>query len=312
VKNFLKALKSMKLAVVLLAYLAVAGLLATLVPQGRELAWYQSRHGRLLSLLIVESGFSHFFTSLMFLLPSFLFFCNLSVCAVDRFLRELKKKAGRRHGPDMLHLGLMLLVVGSVLSFSGRQDGSIDLAVGDGVELPDGRIMKLSGFEYLKYDDGRPKDWISTVEVLKDGKAEIASYPIKVNHPLKLGAITIYQVSHSAQRILVLLDATGAERKLGQGAEISGGGSKLSFMAVDKATGAAILRLVEAGGKSAVLRAAPGDRVGAFTVGGLRDLDLSGLEAVKDPGFSLVLAALILTATGIFLTFIQKLGDMKP
>jgi hypothetical protein len=305
-------MKSMRLAVGLLAYLALASLLATLVPQGQEAAFYQGAYPRLLALLLVQSGFTRFFTSLPFLLPVFLFFSNLSICAVDRFIRELKKKGKRRHGPDLLHLGLMLLVIGSVLSFSGRQEGSMTLAVGQGVQLPDGRVMRLTDFQFLQYADGRPKDWISTVDVTRGERVEVAAYPIRVNHPLKLGGLSIYQVSHSARSVLSLVDASGKGLDLGQGEERTFAGGSLFYMATEAGGGKAVIRLADLAGSAKVFRAAVGEAVGPYKVAALRDLDLTGLEAVKDPGYALVLAALVLTALGIFLTFIQKLGDMNP
>jgi len=312
VVKFLKALKSIRLAIALIAYLAVSGLLATLVPQGREDAFYFGAYPKILAEIVVQTGFSRFFSSILFMLPAFAFFANLLACTVDRFLKQLRAKGKRRHGPDMLHLGLLLLVVGSVLSFSGRQEGGVSLAVGDGVELPDGRVIKLTAFEYLKYDDGRPKDWISTVSVLNGEKAEIEGFSIRVNHPLKLGGLSIYQVSHSVERVLALRDPEGKERLVGQGEEIEAAGERLFFMAVEEASGKFVLRATDAAGKATVAKVLAGESAGRFSVVALRDIDLTGLEAVRDPGYPLVLAALVLVALGVCLTFIQKLGDMNP
>jgi cytochrome c biogenesis protein len=311
-QRFLKALRSMKLAVVLIAYLAAAGTIATLVPQGREAAYYTSAYPKLVAELLLQSGFTRFFTSLLFFLPALLFFLNLSACTIYHLVREIRKPGKRRYGPDILHLGLMLLVVGSVMSFSGRQQGSISLSVGEGVELPDGRVMELKNFEFLKYEDGRPRDWISTVDVRRDGKAEISSYPIRVNHPLKLGEISIYQMSHSSRRVLGLRVPSGGENNLAQGEQTEQDGVSVFFMAVEEASGRAILRVVDSSGASTVARATVGDEVGPFTIVALRDIDVTGLEAIVDPGYGLVVVALLLIACGVFLTFIQKLGDIKP
>jgi cytochrome c biogenesis protein ResB len=312
VKKLLKWLKSMKLAAGLLAYLAISGGLATLIPQGLEAAYYEGTYPRLLALVILQSGFSHFFTSLLFLIPSFLFFANLSTCAVDRVLRELRKQGGRRHGPDILHLGLMILVLGAVLSFSARQEGSVVLAVGDSVELPDGRSMKLTQFDYRQYKDGRPQDWISTVDVTREGKTEIEAFPIRVNHPLKLGSMSVYQATHSIATVLTLQDPEGQESRLGQGEEATFGGTRANFMATDPATGEAILRISDGASSPEIARVRAGKSAGPFAVIAFEDIDLTGLEAAIDPGFGLVLAALIIVLAGLFLTFFQKLGDMKP
>ncbi len=311
--NFLKALKSIKLAVGLLAYIAVAGILATLIPQGREAAFYLGAYPKLLAEILVRSGFTRFFASPLFLVPAMLFFLNLSTCTVDRVIREFRKpRAKRRHGPDILHLGLMLLITGSIVSFSGRIEGSILLAKGEGVELPDGSTMKLTNFEYQQYGDGRPKDWISTVDILHEGMVEVTSFPIRVNHPLKIGSISIYQMSHSTRRVLALGDPSGKERTLVQGDNAAIGGTTVFFMAIDEGSAKALLRVVDSAGVSKVLRASAGELAGPFRVIALRNLDLTGLQAVKDPGYGLVFVALVLAAIGLFLTFIRKIGDMNP
>jgi hypothetical protein len=321
-RKILAFLSSIRLAVFLIAYLAGMGVLATLVPQGREPEFYAGAYPRLVAGLILGSGLSSFFRSWLFILPAFLFFANLSACTMSRLLREVRKAGPRRHGPDILHLGLMILIIGAVLSFAGRKEGFVRLAVGDAVALPDGRLLRLDRFEYLRYGDGRPKEWTSEVSVLKAGEAEIEAFPIRVNNPLKLGRLSVYQVSHdveSALGVRLAGAAAGAaaappggaaiERSLAQGEEFEAGGASIFFMAPDEGRGKALVRLKDAKGGATVLKLGPGDEAGPFLVSSFGDRDLAGLEAVVDPGYPLVLAALILVGAGTFLAFIQKLKD---
>ena len=309
-RGFFRAARSLRLTAGLLAYLAAAGALATLVPQGREAAYYLERYGRLLGALVNGLGYSHFFTSLLFLVPSFLFFVNLAACAVDRFRRELRRKERRRHGPDLLHLGLLLLVAGAVLSFTGRQEGFVRLAEGNAVELPDGRLLRLRGFEYLTYEDGRPRDWISRVDVERGGRAELEGYEIRVNHPLKLGRLAVYQASHARERKLLLRDPAGGEPSLGRGEEAEFGGTSVFYLADEEEGERVILRLAAPGQGPAVLHAAAGDAAGPFVVAAIREVEITGLQAVVDPGYPLVLAALLVVGLGAFLTFFRKIGDI--
>lgn len=327
VKSFLDSLRSMRLALWLIGYLAITGILATLVPQGEEAAVYTSRYGRLFGEIIVQTGFSRFFRSILFYLPAFAFFINLSFCTLHRLLRELRKKAKKRHGPDILHLGLMLLVVGSVVSFSSRQEGAVRLAEGDKVELPGGRVLELTDFSYSTYEDGRPQDWTSTVRLSKDGTVERENYAIRVNHPLRIGRLAIYQSSHAIESSLAVTGSSGKEFFLGQGQSITDQDAELYFMAADDGAGKMVFRLRAAASTPAptaiqgmtdapkpgeVLRVAAGDKVGPFTIIGLKQQDLTGLQAVLDPGYPLILAALIIALVGLGLTFIQKLGDIQP
>ncbi len=309
-QKLFRFLKSVKLAAGLIAWLAATGILATLVPQGREAGFYLETWPGLGGRLLVGSGFSHFFTSVLFLVPAGLFFVNLAVCTVDRLLRELRRPARRRHGPDILHLGLLVLVVGAVLSFAGRQTGSVRLAKGDRVEMPGGRLLVLDDFSYTAYEDGRPRDWTSTVRVVRDGADEVRPFPIRVNHPLRLGRMSIYQVSHSVESLLAVTDPAGREHLLAQGEEASHGGAVLLFMAPTGEEGRAVVR-IEGDGGSEVLRLAAGGTAGGFTVQGFRDVDLTGLSAVIDPGWPVVLAALALVLVGLAATFIRKIGDAK-
>jgi cytochrome c biogenesis protein ResB len=231
---------SMKLAVALIAILAIGSALATAIPQGLEAKEYTSLYGRPLGEFVAHSGLSRFFGSALFIAPAFLFLANLSACSVDRLVREARKKGRRRHGPDILHLGLMLLVVGSILSYAGRQEYAVSLAAGDIAMLPDGRTLRLDDSRYLAYEDGRPRDWISTISVFDEGKAQIEGYPLRVNHPLRLGKLTVYQAAYSTE--------DGVER--------------------------------------------------------------SGLRAVADPGYALVLAALLIIGAGMSFILYQKLGDL--
>lgn len=171
-KGFLAWITSVRLAIALIAYLAIAGVVATLAP------------------LEGLSG------SAFFIVPAFLFFANLSACTVKRLVREIGKKGGRRHGPDVLHVGLMVLFLGGVWSFAGHRQGVVALAPGDGVGLPDGSVMILDDFRFERYPDGRPRDWVSVVSIEKDGEPVESGIEIRVNDPLRYGGLSYYQSSY--------------------------------------------------------------------------------------------------------------------
>ena len=307
-KKFLEWITSMRLAIGLIAYLAVTCVLATIVPQGLSDEAYREMYPRIVARLVVRTGFGSFFGSILFIIPAFLFFANLSACTAKRLVRELRKKRGRRHGPDVLHLGLMALVIGSVWSFSGHQRGSVTLAPGDGVNLPDGAVMRLDDFRFERYDDGRPKDWVSVVTIEKDGRVVEESVELRVNDPLRYGGLTFYQATYQEAPALALGGPGGEEYLLSQGEEIGVGDSTYLFMAPDQDGSRAVLR-VSSGAADRTVKAAPGETVGNLTVIGLRGRYAAGIEAVSDPGFPLVLVAMALIAVGTTWTFAQKLKE---
>lgn len=216
-KRLLAALGSTRLAIVTLSYLAVACVLSTLVPHSR------------------------FFSSPAFILPAFLFFANLSTCTARRFVAQLRRKGFRRFGPDILHVGLMVLVLGSVWSVGSRQEGAALLTVGQSVNLPDGSVLRLDDFRFERYPDGRPRDWVSVVSIQKQGQTALDHRDIRVNAPLSYAGLTFYQSSYQTM---------------------------------------------------------PDGRLA------------TGIEAVADHGYPLVVVALILVALGASITFIQKIKDL--
>lgn len=241
-RKLLAFFTSIKLASVLIALIALGCVVATLLPQDLPAADYAARYGQALGGFLVRSGLARYFRSPLFVIPSFAFFANLSACSVQRLLRELRKKGKRRHGPDLLHLGLILLVVGAMLSASGRKEYSVALAPGESALLPDGRVLRLDDFDYEAYEDGRPREWTSMMTVLRDGRPEIEARALRVNRPLRLGAISLYQASRQS----------------------------------------------------------------------LAETQLSGIRAVVDPGYRLVLASLLVAAAGVFVSFAGKSRGGPP
>jgi hypothetical protein len=316
VLRLFNALKSLKLALALIAYLAITGILVALVqPQGYDKAFYYSSFPPLVADLVVRTGFSDFYGSALFLIPAFLFFANLSACSAERFARELKKGSARRHGPDILHLGLILLLVGAVLGQAAKQShpawaGSVRLGVGEAVELPNGRLLSLKKLTSERYPDGRPKDWVSTVELSQGGKALVPAYEIRVNHPLRMGALSVFQASYGAERVLELVGPAGDKRSLAAGEYLVQGEARFLLMSVDLDGGSAVVR-EEGPGGSRMMSLGVGSRLGDFIVAGARQAELSGLQAAYDPFYPLVIAALVLIALGAFITFARRLGDIK-
>ena len=153
-KSLLKTFKSVKLAVSLISYIIVTSILATLIPQGKELAFYYSNYPSVISCLILNTQLNNFFYSFLFIVPLLLFFINLTVCMLNRLIRELKKKRKKRLGPDLIHLGLLVLIISGIITYAGRQEGFTYLA---GLRIqPLYDITIIS--EYYHNDTGLTKD----------------------------------------------------------------------------------------------------------------------------------------------------------
>lgn len=328
----IKFLRSIQLALVLIGYLAVTSALATLVPQGREAAYYTSRYSTAFSRLILTFGLDGFFRSAFFLLPAALFTVNLALCAAHRLAVRLLAGARRRFGPDLVHLGLLLLIAGGAVTLFGREERMVYLPEGDAVTLPGGSVLRARLLEYQEYPDGRPKDWLTTVEVSGAVTAGAAPadaargtspappaprvFTIEVNRPLRVGRLKVYQSSfHRLPALAVEREGAGTSTLIpGHGLPTSGGG-RLRYVTFEsdapgtreeEARGTAVFEEWRGGIRTGQKRLALGTRFEGYRLAGLKYFSVTGLHVVRDPGFPLVIGALLLAAGGLSLSVIQK------
>jgi cytochrome c biogenesis protein len=314
VREFWKNLKSIRLGIVLIGLIAVGSLVATLIPQGESRDEYMKLYPRLVAEIVIRTGLTRYFSSILFLVPGILFFLNLGACTVDRLYRELKKKARHRHGPDILHVGLLVLILGGLVSFSGRKEGTVMLAQGESVDLPGGEILTLVSFSEARYEDGRPKDWTSVVNLEKSGKQLYSNREIRVNKPLRVGAVTLFQASYASELTLELRDGEGRVYSIPRGHKFDNGKVSVFFMTVehgtkDESMSLALVRVAEAGKEETLKIGKQGVTYGPYVISA-NEAFSTGIKAVRDPGYPYVLAALILIGLGTALTFLQKLKDM--
>jgi len=286
--SFLRILTSVKVAIVLIAWLVLGGIAATVIPA-------------------LGTGF---FRSPFFIAPAIAFFVNLAACSVQRFVRELRRPGRHRHGPDLLHLGLLVLVVGAVISYTGKRMGTVSLAPGESATLPDGTTLTVADFRFDRYPDGRPKEWATTVRIDRDGQTLLEGFVLRVNRPLRRSGFSYYQSSYGEAWQLGMRVGTGPDIALHEGEQATLGGTVVAFMTTE-AVGDAVRAVVRIGEGDAakVVRAAPGDLLGDAVVTEVRAVLTTGIQAVADPGWPVVAAALALVALGTALTFLQKLRE---
>jgi len=311
VKAIYRFFKSVRLAIVLILIIIALALLATLVPQGRPDEWYQGHYSAVVYRLIKLFSFEGFFSSVYFLVPVLLFAVNLAVCTVDRLVVRARNHARRRFGPDLVHIGLLVLIAGGIVTAATRQEKTWQLSEGEEAAISPRYSLHLQSFQYLQYDNGSPKDWISTVSVARDGAPEIASYPIEVNHPLRLSGITVYQSSWENQGILDVTQQDGSGTTATTGKEFQEGDSFWYFADVQRINGVwrAVFDQYKGDVRASTRMVGPGDAIGPFTVKRVSARMVTGLKAVQDPGYVPFLVALAMILVGLGLTFIQKRGD---
>jgi cytochrome c biogenesis protein ResB len=307
-----KALRSVKLALALLALIAAGAATASLIPQGLAAEAYRRAYP-LFADGLLALGLDRYFSSPLFLATLALFIVNLGFCTAHRLLGQLKKKGGaRRFGPDILHAGLLVLCLGAALSAAGRKEVKLSLSRGDELALPGGQILRLQDIELKRYPDGSPQSYLSTVELIEGQKARTER--ISVNHPLKEGGVSIYQTDYGRAASAILETPSGGVTRL-YGGESKGleGGGKLLFMAMTGSGTATrgLFVLTAEGKKDQLLKAGAGEEVAGYRVRAFEEGEVSGLKIASDPGYPLVLSGFVLIALGLCLTYIQKIRDMQ-
>lgn len=166
-------LKSIKLAAFLLVLIGIFAIIGGIIPQGKSLEFYLSHYPKF-AKTIQGLGFDHIFTSLPFLALVALFTVNLTVCTVHRFGTEMAKpREKRKHGPDLLHIGLIVIIFGSILSARTRTEEMFYLAKGQHLHLPDKMVLQIMALSEEKYDTGRVRSW-TTEAILRQPSPEPA------------------------------------------------------------------------------------------------------------------------------------------
>ncbi len=311
-KTLHRTLTSARLAIALLLSLAATALVATLVPQGLDASEYYVRYPRFWAWLITATGFDAFSKSALFLALAALFFVNTAVCTVDRFSRRLCTRAPKRFGPDLIHVGILVLVAGGIVTAATRRDGFVYMAEGDRVLLTEEYEMALRSFRFDKYADGRPRDWVSTVDVTRNGAPLVSRFAIEVNRPLRLGRLRVFQSGYGRQGRATLVDGAGREQIIRSGQALRQGQVSLILSAIEGPAGrTAVFERWEGHTATGVLRASVSETVGGYTLAAVEERDVTGLTVVDDPGVIPVVVSLILITVGLALTYAQKIGDRQ-
>ncbi len=111
------------------------------------------------------------------------------------FIFAQKKRLGI-FGSDVVHLGLLIILAGGIIS--GMAGFRTTLSIKEGQTLPvpnEDFSLRLDKFETEYYANGSVKDWKSTLTVIDNDK-EALSKVVEVNHPLTYKGVVFYQSSY--------------------------------------------------------------------------------------------------------------------
>ena len=139
----------------------------------------------------------------------------------------LKKKGWRTHkfkshisarrgligklGPIVVHIGLIILLIGSAYGSFTSQSKEQYLLPGESLDLINEGTnskanIKLIDFSIQRESDGIPKQFISKLDFFSEDIKLNDTKTVKVNHPIRFKGLTIYQADWAISNIVLEID----------------------------------------------------------------------------------------------------------
>ncbi len=104
-----------------------------------------------------------------------------------------RKKSLGLFGSDIVHLGLLIIICGGIISGMAGFRTSLNINEGQTIDIPQADFkLRLDKFVTEYHPNGSVRDWKSTLTVLENS-TDILSRTIEVNHPLSYKGFMFYQ-----------------------------------------------------------------------------------------------------------------------
>lgn len=101
-------------------------------------------------------------------------------------------------GSDVVHVGLLLILAGGIISGLAGVRGSLTLSENQTLPVPQaGFSVRLDRFITELYSDGSVKDWKSELTII-EGDQPVLQKSIEVNHPLSYKGFVFYQSGYGS------------------------------------------------------------------------------------------------------------------
>jgi len=120
--NVWKFFSSVKLAIWLLAIIAVVSLIGTFIAQNEEPAFYITRYGQYGYSALLKTGLTNLYGSWWFILLLISLSLNLTVCLLNRL--SLK---GRQLGTLICHISILVILLGALIGMLFGQKGYVKI-----------------------------------------------------------------------------------------------------------------------------------------------------------------------------------------
>ncbi|MDD8020822.1 MAG: cytochrome c biogenesis protein ResB [Acidobacteriota bacterium] len=123
-------------------------------------------------------------------------------------------------GPEFVHAGLIIIIIGGLISAFFSQRIPLALTEGQTVDLPGKSFsVRLDRFTTDHYPDGSVKNWKSLISIIDRGQVK-EQKTIEVNRPFKYDGLNFFQMSYGfdwdrTKVELEIKDRSGMVRNLG-------------------------------------------------------------------------------------------------
>ncbi|MBK17132.1 MAG: cytochrome C biogenesis protein CcsB [Prochlorococcus sp. SP3034] len=114
-------------------------------------------------------------------------------------------------GPIIVHIGLIILLVGSAYGNLANQSKEIFLTPNEEIELINDSnnkklTLKLKNFFIERESDGKPKQFVSSLNFKSENSNNTHSKITKVNHPIRYQGLTIYQADWAISSVVLKIE----------------------------------------------------------------------------------------------------------
>ncbi len=273
-KNLILKISSLRFAISLIIFIAIASGIGTFIPQGSNNKFYIDNFDRapIFGFLdgekVLNLQLDHIYTSIWFLFTLILLCISLAACSFRRQIPSLKaslkwieyksekkfsnlqlttshpinhqdgehiskvdlllKKKGWKTykfnshisarkgligkiGPLVVHIGLIVLLIGSAYGSFTSQSKEQYLLPGETLDLVNESsnskaIVKLVDFSIERESDGVPKQFISKLNFSSEDLNLNEIKTTKVNQPIRFKGLTIYQADWAISNVVLEID----------------------------------------------------------------------------------------------------------
>ncbi len=269
-------LRSLTLTVVLLSTVALYAALATVAGWG--------------------------FRSPVFLALLILFGINLVACTVYRLARHPHRRVSD-YLPDLIHIGLLVLLLGGVGSLTGRHEEALQLSPGDRFTL--GQRFELTLEDTERTDD----NWISRFSVLNRETADQYRMETRVNRPFRIARYTVYQTAWAYVSVVRMVADDGEEYTMAENEGFQIGEDVYLFERGDEHFELVWSRGGTERGRFPVVT---GQQFGELVVVGTTEVPSTVITLVRDPGAVIVLIGSIILTAALFWFTVDRALRRSP